>query len=97
MDSPAVYFCKAAADGVRLPGDKEVFPLWTNKNIINGLMNYLRTYEGWTDDVPAYNSGNAWSCVRHGGVSAWYVTLGNGSCSSANPGIRLSVWPVSAF
>ena len=39
MDSPAVYYCKAVADGVRLPGDKEVFPLWTNKNIINGLMN----------------------------------------------------------
>ena len=97
MDSPAVYYCKAVADGVRLPGDKEVFPLWTNKNIINGLMNYLRTYEGWTDDVPAYNSGNAWSCVRSSGIGAWYVNLGGGNCSSNFTYGRLSVWPVSAF
>ena len=97
MDSPAVYFCKAAADGVRLPGDKEVFPLWTNKNIINGLMNYLRTYEGWTDDVPAYNSGTAWSCVRSNGVNAWCVYLGSGYCVSTYPVSGLSVWPVSAF
>lgn len=97
MDSPAVYFCKAVADGVRLPGDKEVFPLWTNKNIINGLMNYLRTYEGWTDDVPAYNSGNAWSCVRVSGNGAWYVNLGGGTCYYSSTYYRLSVWPVSAF
>ena len=97
MDSPAVYYCKAVADGVRLPGDKEVFPLWTNKNIINGLMNYLRTYEGWTDDVPAYNSGNAWSCVRSGSYYAWFVSLGNGYCGGNSTVIRSSVWPVSAF
>ena len=97
MDSPAVYYCKAIADGVRLPGDKEVFPLWTNKNIINGLMNYLRTYEGWTDDVPAYNSGSAWSCVRGSGSGAWYVNLGNGYCNNYSTYGRLSVWPVSEF
>ena len=97
MDSPAVYYCKAVADGVRLPGDKEVLPLWTNKNIINGLMNYLRTYEGWTDDVPVYNSGNAWSCVRVVGVIAWCVCQGSGSCISNNTSYRWSVWPVSAF
>ena len=97
MDSPAVYYCKAVADGVRLPGDKEVLPLWTNKNIINGLMNYLRTYEGWTDDVPVYNSGNAWSCVRSNGGNAWYVNQGNGSCGGGSTNYRLSVWPVSAF
>lgn len=97
MDSPAVYYCKAVADGVRLPGDKEVFPLWTNKNIINGFMNYLRTYEGWTDDVPAYNSGTAWSCVRGNGTSAWCVSLGSGYSSGGGTFSRLSVWPVSAF
>ena len=97
MDSPAVYYCKAVADGVRLPGDKEVLPLWTNKNIINGLMNYLRTYEGWTDDVPVYNSGSAWSCVRIYGSSAWYVNQGSGPCNYYYTSDRLSVWPVSAF
>lgn len=97
MDSPAVYFCNAVAQGVRLAGDKEVFPLWTNKNIINGLMNYLRTYEGWTDDVPVYNSGFAWSCVRVNGTYAWYVNLGLGTCSNNGTINRLGVWPVSAF
>ena len=70
---------------------------YCNKNIINGLMNYLRTYEGWTDDVPAYNSGFAWSCARVSGYSAWYVNLGSGSCSTFTATGRLSVWPVSAF
>lgn len=97
MDSPAVYYCKAVADGVRLPGDKELLPLWTNKNIINGLMNYLRTYEGWTDDVPAYNSDLCWSCVRKGGPNAWYVSLGTGYCYGNGNYFRLGVWPVSAF
>ena len=92
-----MYYCKAVADGVRLPGDKEVFPLWTNKNIINGLMNYLRTYEGWTDDVPAYNSGSAWSCVRSFSSNAWFVSLGNGYCGGNPTSGRSSVWPVSAF
>lgn len=97
MDSPAVYYCKAVSEGVRLCGDKELLPVWTNKNIINGLMNYLRTYEGWTDDVPAYNSGSAWSCVRLNSISAWYVNLGSGTCGSNYTGTRFSVWPVSAF
>lgn len=97
MDSPAVYYCKTAADGARLPGDKELFPLWTNKNIINGLINYLRTYEGWTDDVPPYNSGVAWSCVKYNGGNAWSVNLANGGCYTSNFSFRLGVWPVSAF
>lgn len=97
MDSPAVYHCKAVGDGVRLPGDKELLPLWTNKNIVNGLINYLRTYEGWTDDVPAYNSGGAWSCVRGNSNHAWCVSQGVGSCSNNNANYRMSVWPVSAF
>lgn len=97
MDSPAVYYCKAAADSARLPGDKELFPLWTNKNIINGLINYLRTYEGWTDDVPPYNSGIAWSCVRYNGYNAWCVNLASGSCITNYTVSRLSVWPASAF
>ena len=97
MDSPAVYFCKTVYDDTRLPGDKELLPLWTNKNIINGLMNYLRTYEGWADDVPAYNSGNAWSCVRFSGSYAWCVSLGVGYCYGTSTNNRCSVWPVSAF
>lgn len=97
MDSPAVYYCKAVADGVRLPGEKEMLSLRTNKNIINGLMNYLRTYEGWTDDVPGYNPGLTWSCVRFNSFDAWFVNLDNGSCFSYYTAGVLNVWPVSAF
>lgn len=97
IDSPAIYYCKSLGDDVYLCGDKELFPIWTNKNIINGLINYLRTYEGRTEDVPSYNSSNAWSCVRNNGSNAWYVSLTNGSCFNYNTGSRYSVWAVSAF
>lgn len=97
IDSPAVYYCKSFGDDVYLCGDKELFTIWTNKNIINGLINYLRTYEGRTEDVPSYNSSVAWSCVRGSGNSAWYVNLTNGTCNNLNTSNRYSVWAVSAF
>ena len=97
IDSPAIYYCKSIGKDVYLCGDKELLPIRTNKDIINGLINYLRTYEGITDNVPPYNSGNAWSCVRNNGYYAWYVTLGNGSCFGVSTYVRYSIWAVSAF
>lgn len=96
IDSPAIYYCKSLGDGIYLCGDRELFPIWTNKNIINGLINYLRTYEERAE-VPSYNSGGAWSCVRYSGNSAWYVYLSSGNCVSNGTGFRYSVWAVSAF
>lgn len=97
IDSPAIYYCKSLGDDVYLCGDKELFPIWTNKNIINGLINYLRTYEGRVEDVPSYNNGFAWSCVRLSGFSAWCVNLSSGNCNTYNADNRFSVWAVSAF
>ena len=97
LDSPAVYYCNSLGDGYRLVGDSELFPIWTNKNIINGLINYLRTYEERTEEVPSYNSGYSWSCVRSNSNVAWYVYLGNGNCISNNTSGRYAVWAVSAF
>ena len=97
MDSPAVYYTHSLGDGIYITGDLELQPLWTNKNIISGLINYLRTYEGRTEDVPVYNSGSAWTCVRHGGYNAWYVHLGGGGCVSNVTSLWLCVWPASAF
>ena len=97
IDSPAVYYANSLGEGIYLCGDKELQPVWTNKNIISGLMNYLRTYEGYTDDVPSYNTGNAWSCVRISGNVAWFVNLGNGYCYFTYTFNRCSVWPFSAF
>lgn len=97
IDSPAVYYCKSLGDDVYLCGDKELFSIWTNKNIINGLINYLRTYEGRTGDVPSYNSVYAWSCVRGSGNGAWCVSLSVGYCNGTGTGNRCCVWAVSAF
>lgn len=97
IDSPAIYYCKSLGDDVYLCGDKELLPIWTNKNIINGLINYLRTYEERTEEVPSYNNGNVWSCVRYSGNSAWCVSLGNGNCNGNGTSYRYSVWAVSAF
>ena len=97
MDSPAVYYTHSLGGGIYITGDLELQPLWTNKNIINGLINYLRTYEGRTEDVPVYNSGGAWSCVRNVGSDAWYVYLGSGNCTNSHTVSRFCVWPASAF
>lgn len=97
IDSPAIYYCKSLGDDVYLCGDKELLPMWTNRNIINGLINYLRAYEERTEEVPSYNAGGAWSCVRNGGNVAWYVNLDNGSCYFSSTYVRCSVWAVSAF
>ena len=97
IDSPAIYYCKSLGDDVYLCGDKELFPIWANKNIINNLINYLRIYEERTEEVPSYNAGPAWSCARYSGSSAWCVGLASGYCSSVSTAYRFSVWAVSAF
>ena len=56
IDSPAIYYCKSLGENIYLCGDKELFPIWTNRNIINGLINYLRAYEERTKEVPSYNN-----------------------------------------
>lgn len=97
LDSPAVYYCKEGGVDTYLIGDAELLPLWTNKNIVNGLISYLRTYEERTDDVPVYNSDGAWSCVRFNSYTAWYVHLGFGYCNAGNTSYGDAVWSVSAF
>ena len=97
IDSPAIYYCKSLGENVYLCGDKELFSIWTNKNIITGLINYLRSYEGRANDVPSYYNGSAWSCVRFSGNGAWYVSLNSGNCGSSNTNGSFGVWAVSAF
>ena len=97
IDSPAIYYCKSLGDDVYLCGDKELFPIWANKNIISGLINYLRTYEERTEEIPSYNTGVAWSCARGAVSVAWSVALSNGTCYNNVTGGRNSVWAVSAF
>ena len=92
-DSHAVYYIKSL--GKYMAGEKELYPYWTNKSIISGLINYLNSYEKW--GILGVLGGLVWSCVRNGGNSAWYVNMGLGGLSYTNTVNPSSVVPASAF
>lgn len=92
-DSHAVYYIKSL--GKYMAGEKELYPYWTNKSIISGLINYLNTYEKW--GVPGVLGGNVWSCVRSGGFNAWYVYMGSGGLDGNGTSNTCGVVPASAF
>ena len=78
-----------------MAGEKELYPYWTNKSIISGLINYLNSYEKW--GVPAVLGGGVWSCVRNNGGNAWYVSMGGGNLYLSGTNYTCSVVPASAF
>lgn len=92
-DSHAVYYIKSL--GKYMAGEKELYPYWTNKSIISGLINYLNTYEKW--GVPGVLGGYVWSCVRYNGGSAWCVGMGSGNLGVNGTYGTYSVVPASAF
>lgn len=92
-DSHAVYYIKSL--GKYMAGEKELYPYWTNKSIISGLINYLNSYEKW--GIPGVLGGNVWSCVRSNGNYAWFVGMGVGSLTSNVTNTTYSVVPASAF
>lgn len=96
-DSPAVYYVHSLQGDLYIIGDRELHPIWVNKSIITGLVNYLRTNEERGSDIPSLPSGNCWSAVRTSSASAWYVSLGNGSVNNALTYGRYTVFPASAF
>lgn len=93
-DSHAVYYIKTL-EGKYMAGEKELYPYWTNKSIISGLINYLNSYEKW--GIPGVLGGLVWSCVRINGNNAWYVSMGVGNLVSNVTGVTCSVVPASAF
>lgn len=93
-DSHAVYYIKTL-EGKYMAGEKELYPYWTNKSIISGLINYLNSYEKW--GIPGVLGGVVWSCVRDYGNSAWFVYMGSGNLTSYNSNNPCSVVPASAF
>ena len=93
-DSHAVYYIKTL-EGKYMAGEKELYPYWTNKSIISGLINYLNNYEKW--GIPGVLGGYVWSCVRLSGINAWYVYMGSGTLNSNHTGNAFSVVPASAF
>ena len=93
-DSHAVYYIKTL-EGKYMAGEKELYPYWTNKSIISGLINYLNSYEKW--GIPGVLGGNVWSCVRYTGNGAWCVNMGNGRLNFNLTNVTYGVVPASAF
>lgn len=93
-DSHAVYYIKTL-EGKYMAGEKELYPYWTNKSIISGLINYLNSYEKW--GVPDVLGSDVWSCVRLNGFNAWNVIMGYGYLRVKDPIYTSSVVPASAF
>ena len=93
-DSHAVYYIKTL-EGKYMAGEKELYPYWTNKSIISGLINYLNSYEKW--GIPGVLGGYVWSCVRSNGSNAWYVNMGSGSLYNLITNGTCGVVPASAF
>lgn len=92
-DSHAVYYIKSL--GKYMAGEKELYPYWTNKSIISGLINYLNSYEKW--GILGVLGGHVWSCVRVSGSSAWSVGMGVGTLYYYTTYSTYSVVPASAF
>lgn len=96
-DSPAVYYVHSLPEDLYIIGDRELHPIWVNKSIITGLVNYLRTNEERDTDVPSLPSGFCWSAVRYYSTLAWYVNLGYGTVNTTSTCSRCTVFPASAF
>lgn len=96
-DSPAVYYAHSLSDDLYIIGDRELYPIWVNKSIIAGLVNYLRTNEERDSDIPSLPSGNCSSAVRSNSTLAWYANLGVGSVPTTPTFSRCTVFPASAF
>ena len=96
-DSPAVYYVHSLSGDLYIIGDRELHPIWVNKSIITGLVNYLRTNEERDSDIPSLPSGGCWSAVRYTSPLAWYVALGSGNVYNASTCNRYTVFPASDF
>lgn len=96
-DSPAVYYVHSLSGDLHIIGDRELHPIWVNKSIITGLVNYLRTNEERDSDIPSLPSGNCCSAVRSNSMYAWYVSLGYGNVNNTYATSRSTVFPASAF
>lgn len=96
-DSPAVYYVHSLSGDLCIIGDRELHPIWVNKSIITGLVNYLRTNEGRDSDIPSLPSGNCWSAVRTSSTNAWFANLGVGNVYNTYSSSRYTVFPAQSF
>lgn len=86
IDSPIAYYAngediKRNNAVVFIPGEKILYPYWTNKNIIYGLISYLRNKEG-RSDIPEVPINWLWSVTRYSLLSTWCINLDAGYVST---------------
>lgn len=96
-DSPAVYYVHSLQGDLHIIGDRELHPIWVNKSIITGLVNYLRTNEERDSDIPSLPSGICWTAVRTTSALVWYASLGNGYVATTNTFSSYTVFPAQSF
>lgn len=88
IDSPIAYYANGE-DGKRnnavvfIPNEKILYPYWTNRNIISGLISYLRIKEG-RSDIPTIRNGIVWSVVRINLLTAWVISPNIGIIGTNN-------------
>ena len=101
IDSPIAYYAngedvKRNNAVVFIPNETILYPYWTNKSIISGLISYLRIKEG-RSDIPAIQTDWIWSVVRNLSLSAWVVVMVNGGVYASGTWIRVCVALASAL
>ena len=101
IDSPIAYYAngediKRNNAVVFIPNEKILYPYWTNKSIISGLISYLRIREG-RSDIPTILSHWIWSGVRYNALYAWNVLLDNGNVNTLHAWNRNSFALASAL
>lgn len=74
IDSPIAYYAnwediKRNNAVVFIPNEKILYPYWTNRSIISGLISYFRSKEG-RSDIPRMRTSWIWSVIC---ISSWYA------------------------
>lgn len=85
IDSPIAYYAngedrKRNNAVVFIPNEKILYPYRTNKDIISGLISYLRSKEG-RSDIPTIRDSWIWSVVRYYSLTVWVVNVNTGGIS----------------
>lgn len=89
IDSPIAYYAneedrKRNNAVVFIPNEKILYPYWTNKSIISGLISYLRIKEE-RSDIPAISTLWFWSVVRNNMSLVWFMDHNSGGITTSNP------------
>lgn len=81
-DSPIIYYSRNIDNNMYILSERQLIAIYANINIIEGMINYLKTKEFLDSNFLNIKRNDTWSCSRYGGTNAWYVGLGSGYISA---------------